>query len=413
MRKLFRYIIRTLLVLLICVFSYFVYIVVWVHNFNDGQRKSVENVAPDFCQTSQIIRDTNGYFGVIATINGRYMDTLLLDTQASTSLAKHESLEKYKAEYWRRKPMPTFNMYRQVYFSKLYKVREIAIGNCNLDGVVFTSVPKDNGMYNSLYRTVLGRTVIEYLGWKFDMDHGKMTMFALDGEELLQREAEGFIRVRDGVNNLHLYSEQTDTLELMLDLGSNYDIVIDKSVYEKLRMRLTPRLYANYRREGLTDTVAEFRGVTMVCGGVVIPDCTLSYIPSIDRNVAGNIFAGKINFILAGDDLYVKQRAGMPQQTVCDGLSPLGLRIGVRGDKVCVTALEVDGPAAKSGLRLGDKIAAVDNGMADAGIMSVSSGKLERHIQQADSLIVEIERDGTRQIFYINNSQKLATTAGR
>ena len=51
--------------------------------------------------------------------------------------------------------------------------------------------------------------------------------------------------------------------------------------------------------------------------------------------------------------------------------------------------------------------------MADAGIMSVSSGKLERHIQQADSLIVEIERDGTRQIFYINNSQKLATTAGR
>ena len=104
MRKLFRYIIRTLLVLLICVFSYFVYIVVWVHNFNDGQRKSVENVAPDFCQTSQIIRDTNGYFGVIATINGRYMDTLLLDTQASTSLAKHESLEKYKAEYWRRKP---------------------------------------------------------------------------------------------------------------------------------------------------------------------------------------------------------------------------------------------------------------------------------------------------------------------
>ena len=39
MRKLFRYIIRTLLVLLICVFSYFVYIVVWVHNFNDGQKK--------------------------------------------------------------------------------------------------------------------------------------------------------------------------------------------------------------------------------------------------------------------------------------------------------------------------------------------------------------------------------------
>lgn len=90
-----------------------------------------------------------------------------------------------------------------------------------------------------------------------------------------------------------LYSKQTDSLDLMFDLGSNYDIIIDKNTYEKLRMSHSQRTYTNYRREGLTDTIAEFRGITMFCNGIVIPDCTLSYIPSIDKNVAGNIFAGK------------------------------------------------------------------------------------------------------------------------
>ena len=106
------------------------------------------------------------YFGIVATINNLCADTLLIDTQASTSLAKQELLDKYEAEYWKRKPIPTFNFYKQAYFSKLYRVNEIGIGDCTLKDVVFTSVPKDNGMYNALYRTVLGRTIIENMGWK-------------------------------------------------------------------------------------------------------------------------------------------------------------------------------------------------------------------------------------------------------
>ena len=84
----------------------------------------------------------NGYFGVAAIINGQYTDTLLFDTQASTALAKQEILDRYEAEYWKRKPMPTFNFYKQVYFSKLYRVNNIQLGDCELKRVVFTSVPK-------------------------------------------------------------------------------------------------------------------------------------------------------------------------------------------------------------------------------------------------------------------------------
>lgn len=404
-KKLFRYLVRTLSALLICILIYFVYISIWVKNFNAEQRSAVENIDSEFIQTSPIIRDPNGHFGVAAIINGQYTDTLLFDTQASTALAKQEILDRYEAEYWKRKPMPTFNFYKQVYFSKLYRVNNIQLGDCELKRVVFTSVPKDNGMYNTLYRPVLGRAIMGNIGWKFNMDSNEMTAFSLKNEDILKQETEGFTLAKGGVNNLPMYSKQTDSLDLMFDLGSNYDIIIDKNTYEKLRMSHSQRTYTNYRREGLTDTIAEFRGITMFCNGIVIPDCTLSYIPSIDKNVAGNIFAGKMNFILVGKNLYVKQCADI-LPTIHDGLSPLGLRINVRNNAVCVTALEINGLAEEAGLMLGDKVIAVDNGAINTDIMSVASGKLEKYIQQADGLTLEIERNGKIQMFDIAKERK-------
>ena len=388
-------------ILFICVLIYLVYIIFWIRNFNVEQSKAVENISVDLHQTFPIIRDPNGCFGVVATVNDQYTDTLLFDTQASTSLAKQEVLDRYEAEYWKRKPMPTFNFYKQVYFSKLYKVNDITLGNGKLEGVIFTSVPKDNGMYNALYRPVLGRAIMENIGWKFDMDNNEMVMFAPDNEQLLQHESKEFTLAKEGVNDLQLYSEQTDTLNVMFDLGSNYDIIIDKTVYETLRKRQTPRMYTNYRREGLTDTIAEFHDITVFCNGIAIPDCTLSYIPSIDRNVAGNIFAGKINFILANGDLYIKKRTDGALQPIKDGLPSLGLRLNVRNNTICVTALEINGPAEKAGLMLGDKVIAIDKGAIEFDIMSVSSGRLESYIRQAKSLTLEIERNGERKIFVI------------
>ena len=400
-KKYFRYIFRILSILFICVLIYLVYIIFWIRNFNVEQSKAVENISVDLHQTFPIIRDPNGCFGVVATVNDQYTDTLLFDTQASTSLAKQEVLDRYEAEYWKRKPMPTFNFYKQVYFSKLYKVNDITLGNGKLEGVIFTSVPKDNGMYNALYRPVLGRAIMENIGWKFDLDSNEIVMFAPGNEQLLQHESKEFTLAKEGVNDLQLYSEQTDTLNVMFDLGSNYDIIIDKTVYEKLRKRQTPRMYTNYRREGLTDTIAEFHDITMFCNGIAIPDCTLSYIPSIDRNVAGNIFAGKINFILAHGDLYIKKRTDGALQPIKDGLPSLGLRLNVRNNTICVTALEINGPAEKAGLMLGDKVIAIDKGAIEFDIMSVSSGRLESYIRQAKSLTLEIERNGKRKIFVV------------
>lgn len=399
-KKKIRYLFKILFAIFIIALAYFIYAVIWISNFNADQKKMAENLAPDFYQTSQIIRDPNGYFGVVATINGQYVDTLLLDTQASTSLAKQEVLDQYSAEYWGRKPMPTFNFYKQIYFSKLYKVNDLKIGDCALKGVLFSSIPKDNAMYNTLYRSVLGRTVIKNMVWKFDMDKNQMSFLSLKNEKLLQREAVDFTFIKDGISHFPLYSEQTDSLNLMLDLGANYDVIIDKTVYEKLLEHHTPRKYVNFRRVGLTDTIAEFSKITMYCNGMMVPNCTLDYIPTLNKNVVGNIFIGKMNFILANSDLYVQQRINTLSNCRSE-LAALGLSINIRNDNICVTTLEINGYAENAGLKLGDKVLSIDNGAVNVDFMSVSSGKLEKYIQEAECLILEIERDGVRQIYTV------------
>ena len=52
-KKLFRYLVRTLSALLICILIYFVYISIWVKNFNADaeQRSAVENIDSEFIQT--------------------------------------------------------------------------------------------------------------------------------------------------------------------------------------------------------------------------------------------------------------------------------------------------------------------------------------------------------------------------
>ena len=81
-KKYLRYLLRILLVLFICVLIYLVYIIIWIRNFNVEQSKAVENISVDFYQTFPIIRDPNGYFGVVATVNGQYVDTLLFHLQS-------------------------------------------------------------------------------------------------------------------------------------------------------------------------------------------------------------------------------------------------------------------------------------------------------------------------------------------
>ena len=399
-KKIVRNLFKIFTVLFILLLAYIVYAVGWIYKFNAGQKAMFKDVPKDFYQKFPLIQDPNGYFGVVATINGLYTDTLLFDTQASSSLVKQEKLDQYGAVYWGRKPIPTFNFYQQVYFSKIYKVNDVKIGNCTLKGLLFNSVPKENGMYNALYRTVLGRTIIENMVWKFDMDKKEMILFSPQNQKSLKRETDGFTFIKDGINKLSLYNKQTDSLKLLVDLGSNYDIIIDKKTCKKLQKCYIPRRYTNYRRVGLTDTISEFRGITMYCNDIAIPHCTLIYMPTLNKNVAGNNFIEKMNFILAKDDLYIQQRT----DTVSNydsRLSELGLNINIREENVRITSLEINGKAEKAGLKLGDRVISIEQGKINMDHLSVQNGKMERYLQKAKCLTLEIERNGVKKSFTI------------
>ena len=81
LKKIIRYLLKTLFVLFVILFAYFVYLAIWTYQFNADQEKIIENIDADFYQTSQIIRDPNGYLGTVATINGQRKRPLLLPSK--------------------------------------------------------------------------------------------------------------------------------------------------------------------------------------------------------------------------------------------------------------------------------------------------------------------------------------------
>jgi len=395
-KKIIRNTLLSFAALFILLLVYVIYGIVWIYNFNKEQKTISKDIPNDYYQTFPLIQDDNGYFGIVATINKVHTDTLLIDTQASSSLAKQKDIDRYGATYWGRRPIPTFNFYQQVYFSKIYEIESLKMGDCTLKGVLINSVPKENGMYNALYRTVLGRTVIENLIWKFNLDKRQMILFSTKNQEALAHETNEFTFIKNGINKLPLYNEITDSLNFLLDLGSNYDIMINEEMYNKLKKHYTPRRYINYRRAELTDTIAEFKEITMHCNNIAIPHCTLTYMPTLNRNIVGQIFMGKMNFILAKDDLYTQQRT----DTISDcnsSLPELGFNINIRDGIICITSLELGGRAEKAGLKLKDKVLSIEKGKVNIDNLSVPNGKLEKYIQKAKSLTIEIERNGTNK----------------
>ena len=78
---------KVLLALLVIAFAYFVYAVIWIYRFNTDQKRAVENIDSDFYQTSQLIRDPNGYFGIVATINNQCADTVFTGKRANMTRA--------------------------------------------------------------------------------------------------------------------------------------------------------------------------------------------------------------------------------------------------------------------------------------------------------------------------------------
>lgn len=393
-----RWILIPLLSIIAIVVVWFVIAFIWSMQYNKSQRAMTDGLPGDFSYSTDLIRDPNGYFGFVSSINGQAPDTFLLDTQAS-SLATSEMLERMKAEYDGRKPMPNFNFYGQMYFPKLYGVVSMTIGTANLKGALFNEVGPDNGMYTALYRPVIGRNILQDFIWKFDLDTDSVTVFSNKNKDMLDRYAKGYVKFEDGINTLPVEIGDMPEESFMVDLGSNYDVIIDKEMYERLAKKSQGRRILYYRDNERVDTVTEFLGVDVRIGNLDFSDCSVVYLPSVDRNIIGQRFMGRCNFILSYEmdqDGYNKEdlclRKSKKDNKVLTLVPRIGFGVGFRGPDLFVTLLDPDSPMAKAGLKPGMKVLSINNGSLPTDIVSVNSGLTESLLSRARRVSVTVAK---------------------
>lgn len=398
-----RYIFLPLAGMILLALGLFIYGVMWIMDYNKLQKAMGDALPESFYQELPLIRDANGYFGVEVKVNGHQADTFLLDTKAA-SLAKMEELKRYDAKFWKRKPIPTRNFYGQIYRLRVYRIGNIEIGGCKLEGPLFNEVPKKNAMYNILYRPVIGYNILPSLTWKFSMDDNKMVIFSNKNQETLAKETEGYIRVKDGIGmaGLTLTNDVMGEASFMVDLGTNGGVIIDKAAFDKLSGKYTPVKYLTMRRLDRIDTLYQFNNITMNCNNIRIEDCSPVYIPAIDRNIVGGKFMGRMNFVLGyskkengffTEDLYIRPRCDTAM-AVTDRIADLGFDLNKRSGAFYVTILELGGKAEKAGLRIRDEVLAIDNGAVSVDDLTVGSGRVEEYIKRKKEITVNIKRKG-------------------
>ena len=151
--------------------------------------------------------------------------------------------------------MPNFNFYGQLYFPKLYSVNSMKIGSAELKGALFNEVAPDNGMYDVIYRPIIGRNILRDFIWKIDNDADSVIVFSNANKDMLIRETTGYEKFADGINALSVGIEKLSPEPFMVDLGSDYDIIVDRKIYENLMKTAEGNLILSYRENERIDTL--------------------------------------------------------------------------------------------------------------------------------------------------------------
>lgn len=387
-----RYVSIFFLAVVLVAIGWFVFAFVWSVRYNKSQRGMTANLSSDYLYKTSLVKDSNGYMGIEALVNGERTDTFILDTQAS-SLATAEMLQRMNAEYDGRKPMPHFNFYGQMYFPKLFRVASIAIGNAMLKGALFNEVAPDNGMYDVLYRPLFGRNILQDFIWQIDNDNDSLIVFANNNPDMLRRYTTGYEKFEDGINSLPVSVQGITPSPFLVDLGSDYDLIIDKAIRDDLAGKCSPRKILSYGGKEDVDTIEEFAHLNVKIGNIVFIDCSAVHLKLVDRNVVGQRFMGRCNFILGyekdsdgynSENLYLQKSSRVYR--VGTLVPKVGFNVGYRDKKPYITLLDLQGPAATAGVTVGRKVISLNDGGIPVDAKSVNSGITEMKLEQAKSV---------------------------
>lgn len=383
---------------------YFIYAISWIYRLNVKMNGIGNNLSDTFNIELPLLRDPNGYFCIMSKLDNLPKESFILDTRA-TNLARIETLRKMEARYWGTYPVFVKNTYGQMEKLSLYELKSLTIGKEKLQKPLFKGISKTNAIYNLLYKKVIGKDILQHFIWKFSLDENKLTLFSNKNNTQVISEAQDFHLIKDGLieNKIILKSPLlSDNYRFSFDLGYQGEISIDKKIFQILKDKSSCIKYLNARNAGRIDTTYVFPGVTIEWDSFQIPDCELRYYPLTNRNLIGVKFIERFNFILSyqnpqggprSSDLYIQSRKTNPIHINNCSHSNFGFEIGILGDILQVTSIEIGGKAQNTGLKVKDRIIDIDRNSIHLDEDYVLSGKINKYLYNKDSIFIKVQRD--------------------
>lgn len=390
--------------ILILGFIYFIYAISWIYKLKVKQEELGNNISDTFYIELPLLRDPNGYFCLISSLNNLPEESFILDTKA-TSLARAETLQEIESQYWGSYPVFVKNTYGQMEKSPLYELNSLTIGKEIFQKPLFKGISKTNAIHNLLYKKVIGKDILQHFIWKFSLDENKLTLFSNKNNHQIQLETQGFHLIKDGLidNKIILNSPLlSDNYRFSFDLGYQGEISIDKKIFQLLKDKSPCIKYLNARTSERIDTTYVFPGITIEWDGFQIPDCELRYYPLTNRNLIGVRFIEQFNFILGyqkpkegprSSNLYIQPRKINLIGTNNCSRSNFGFEIGLLNGTLQVTSIEIGGKAEQTGLKVKDRVIDIDQNSIHLDEEYVLSGQINNYLCNKSSILIKVKRD--------------------
>lgn len=378
---------------------YFINGVVRTYKMNAWQDK-VGDTLPDTFKIELPIIHSSTWFCVRGSINDKYEEDFIIDTQAN-SLLKIETVKELKSYYWGRFPAVVRNFYGQkgkypLNYFESFKIRDISFNK-----PLFSGISKTNALHGLIGNGVVGKNIIKQLYWKFSLDDEKMILFSKNDSTLLHKETKSFLKIESGLIKCKLFFP--DILaqdDFLFDLGHEGAVMVDNNIFTQLSKVSSPKIYLINNRITLkNDTVFVFDNIDFEWNTIKISNCQIVYEPLTNRNLIGAELMNRFNFVLAynkkmynrlTDDLYIQPRKDF-QDFKSEPYGPdFGFFLGKVENEFIIKGIEVEGLAHKAGIGIRDKIVSIDHGKFDLNDYK----QLDLYLEDKETVILEIEKSG-------------------
>ena len=363
-----------LIIIIICIivislYAYPIYkYTLYINNLNSTFEKET------YIKT-QLVIDKNNFLCIPGSINNKDTMNFIIDTKA-TSLMGEGFIQTNGGKYWGKLPFQMTNAYNQKQKIKLYQFDKLVIGRQTIKNPLFTSIAKNNSIYELTGNGIIGSEILSIATWKFDLEKKTIDIFHCENHERLKKETNGFLKIENGLVDEGIalsIASLPEKENFTLDLGFSGDIEINNNIRDMLIKVGCPyyKIKRINRNSTSIDSIYVFKNIPIKIDTFEIKNCELVNISSVNHNYIGCIFMRNFNFVLMYGDyiehepqkhLFIKRiDTKKTRQSYHSKISKFGLNIVKHNEKIFIRSILENGVAEKKNLILGDEIIEIEN----------------------------------------------------